>query len=69
VAVWVASPEDVVISKLRWAAGSRSETQFNDALMVLRVRRNLDLPYLRLWALRLGVMEDLARLLAEALEP
>ncbi|MCE5236940.1 hypothetical protein LLH23_00430 [bacterium] len=69
VAVWVASPEDVVLSKLRWAADSRSEMQLNDVSMILRVRRNLDLPYLRLWALRLGVMDDLERLLAEAEEP
>jgi hypothetical protein len=69
VEVWVASPEDVILSKLRWAADSRSEMQFNDVSMILRVRRNLDLSYLRLWAQRLGVTEDLERLLAEAQEP
>jgi hypothetical protein len=69
VKVWVATPEDAALSKLRWAAGSQSEMQRHDVLMILRVRRDLDLKYLRLWALRLGVMEDLERLLAEAEEP
>jgi len=67
--VWIATAEDVVLAKLRWARDSRSEMQFRDVLNVMRVTTDLDLPYLRLWALRLGVMEDLERLLAEAEEP
>lgn len=68
VPVWVATPEDVVLSKLHWAKDSRSEMQHNDVLMILRVRENLDLKYLRLWAQRLGVSEDLETLLQEAQE-
>jgi hypothetical protein len=66
--VWIATAEDMVLAKLHWAKDSRSEMQFRDVLNVMRVTTDLDLRYLRLWALRLGVSDDLERLLAEAEE-
>ena len=44
VAVWVPSPEDVILSKLDWSAlAGGSEKQFQDALRVYEVQRaNLD---------------------------
>jgi hypothetical protein len=66
VSVWTASAEDTVLSKLRWARTSESEMQLNDVLGILGVQRSVDLGYLRYWAPRLGVSEQLEKLLAEA---
>jgi hypothetical protein len=57
----VATPEDVVLEKLRWyrLGNEVSERQWNDVQGVLKVQAgNLDLDYLRHWAPELGV-EDL----------
>jgi hypothetical protein len=60
--VFVSSPEDTILSKLRWMKLSGgSERQFNDALGVYEVQRDaLDRDYLDDWGRRLGV-EDLWR--------
>lgn len=71
-AIWIAAPEDAILSKLEWAARSGPERQFRDALGVARVNRNaLDREYLRKWADELSVADDLERLLsaADAAEP
>ncbi len=61
------SPEDIVLSKLLWRRRSRSETQWRDILGVLKVQgERLDLKYLREWANRLAVSEDLAQAFREA---
>jgi hypothetical protein len=60
--VFVASPEDTLISKLEWAklAGG-SELQLRDAAGILRVRGNdLDVPYIERWVEDLE-LEDLWR--------
>jgi hypothetical protein len=62
-----ASPEDVVLQKLRWfrLGGGVSERQWLDALGVLKVQGNrLDREYLQRWAAKL----ELERLLARAEE-
>jgi len=49
--IFVSSPEDTILAKLRWAylAGG-SEKQFTDALRVFEVQyNNLDLTYLEKW--------------------
>lgn len=53
------SPEDVILSKLRWAKDSGgSEKQFQDALRIYEVQEAaLDNEYLGLWAERLGVVD------------
>ena len=54
--VFVASPEDVVLSKLEWALRGGSERQLQDAAAVLAVQGDrLDVAYVELWAARLGV--------------
>lgn len=63
VATWIATPEDVVLAKLRWRLDSRSEVQWRDCVEIAAVQR-LDEPYLRVWADRLGVSDDLEELLA-----
>ena len=68
--LWVSSPEDTILMKLRWArASGGSEKQFTDALRVYEVQAGgLDAQYLRDWAARLGV-DDLLDALVEQAEP
>jgi len=64
--VWVASPEDVILSKLAWAKDSGSQQQMQDVLGVLQVQyERLDREYLRRWAQELGVADTLEELFAE----
>jgi len=64
----VATPEDVVLSKLEWydLGGRMSERQWSDVLGVLRVQGDaIDEAYLRRWAPQLRVAELLERALHE----
>ena len=62
VPLWIATAEDVVLSKLEWAQRGGSDRQIGDAAAVLRVRGNdLDDAYLRHWAAELGVIAELQR--------
>lgn len=63
VATWVATPEDVVLSKLRWRRDTGSEVQWRDCAEIAAAQA-LGRAYLSEWAPRLGVADDLARLLA-----
>ncbi len=64
----VSSPEDTILMKLRWSKMSGgSEKQFTDAVRVYEVQHEkLDQQYLREWALKLGVEQEMARLKSEA---
>ncbi|MFH1481499.1 MAG: hypothetical protein ABIG67_09535 [Pseudomonadota bacterium] len=54
----MATPEDVILSKLEWSRLGSSERQFADALQVARTQgKNLDFSYLEKWALELGVSD------------
>lgn len=65
--IYLASPEDVILNKLRWGQRSQSEKQWRDVLGVLKVQgTELDFPYLQEWAERLGLTEDLNRAMAAA---
>ena len=68
--LYVSSPEDTILAKLRWAKLSGgSEKQFTDALRVYEVQyRRLDLDYLEHWAKRLDVESLWKRLTDEASE-
>ena len=67
IALWVVSPEDSILSKLEWSKGRHSETQYNDALYVLRVQRDtLDVDYLKAWAKKLNIEKELEQLLEAA---
>lgn len=63
--MWIATPEDVVLAKLRWRLDSRSEVQWRDCVEVV-ASNELDWSYLWRWAPILGVGEDLADLEAPA---
>src|SRR6185436_317642 len=60
--VFVASPEDTLISKLEWAKlGGGSELQLRDAAGILELRGgDLDVAYIERWIADLG-LEDLWR--------
>ncbi|MFY9823516.1 MAG: hypothetical protein WAM82_19195 [Thermoanaerobaculia bacterium] len=69
----VASPEDIVLQKLRWyrMGNGVSDQQWNDVLGVLKVQgENLDLPYLKEWAKTIKVEDLLEKALQDAgIEP
>lgn len=68
----VSSPEDVILSKLRWyrQGGEVSQQQWNDVLGVIAAQSGrLELPYLREWAQYLGVADLLEQALAEGRGP
>ena len=55
--VYIASPEDIVISKLRWGLRNSSEQQ-RDVLAIFKVQQgDLDYPYVYRWALEFGLLE------------
>jgi len=67
--IWVVAPEDVILSKLEWMKGRKSDVQYSDALGVAVTQwQSLDLEYLRRWAEELGVEPMLNDLLTEAAE-
>ena len=53
VGLWIASREDLILSKLEWARESGSELQMRDVRQLLE--GPLDSAYLTLWAHRLGL--------------
>ena len=55
VATWIASREDLILSKLAWARDGKSELQLRDVRQLLG--ESVDLDYIRHWAPRLGVTE------------
>ena len=63
----VATPEDVILSKLEWGREGQSERQYRDALRVAALRwRELDRNYLKRWAGDLGVSDLLDTILLQA---
>jgi hypothetical protein len=61
------SPEDIILSKLRWRIQSKSEKQWQDILGVLKVQgARLDFEYVREWAKTLNVSKDLHQACQEA---
>lgn len=65
----LASPEDVVVQKLRWyrLGGNVSDRQWSDAIGVVKTHRGrLEDAYMRETAEKLGVSDLLAELLAES---
>jgi hypothetical protein len=63
----IASPEDVILTKLEWNKLTPSEQQVRDAFSVAIVQGSkLDRAYLRQWGAALGVTEELEEILREA---
>jgi hypothetical protein len=62
----VEAPEDTILSKLVWNRISPSERQMNDIRGILKIQGgSLDFDYLRKWAIRQGVSDELSKLLEE----
>ena len=64
----MASAEDVLLAKLEWyrRGGEVSERQWTDVVGIVRVVSGaLDVEYLRLWAVPLGVKDLLERILGQ----
>lgn len=56
---FVASPEDVVLAKLEWAADGESERQINDAVGILHAKGPvLDYAYLEKWVGKLALERE-----------
>jgi hypothetical protein len=64
---WLASREDLILSKLAWALDSGSELQMRDVRNLLA--ETADLAYLRQWASALGVSKLLEDCLSERHQP
>lgn len=66
-AFWICSPEDIILQKLLWRRGSKSEQQWRDVLGVMKVQgTGLDFDYLWQWAAELGITEALVLALEQA---
>jgi hypothetical protein len=68
-AIYIATPEDTILAKLRWhrRGGAASERQLADVAGVIKVQgERLDFDYLWEWADRLGVRDLLEELLGGA---
>lgn len=66
---YLASPEDVILSKLQWyqMGGGVSEQQWKDVLGVLKVQSGqMDVGYLKYWASKLNLSELLSRSFEDA---
>ena len=65
----IATPEDVILSKLEWSKMGSSERQWTDALQVAKTQgKRLDLAYIDRWSAELGVA-DLWERIREAVFP
>jgi len=63
----ILAPEDSVLSKLEWSRDRESQNHLNDAMGVLLVQwDNLDFDYLRTWAKKLKIENQLEQLLEKA---
>ncbi|MEO7332170.1 MAG: hypothetical protein ABI193_26575 [Minicystis sp.] len=65
--VFVATPEDTILTKLEWASMSGSERQLRDVAGVVDVKRGeLDVAYIERWAVELGVVEPWRKVLGSS---
>lgn len=64
---WLPTPEDVVVTKLRWSKGGNRSKDVTDAKEVLKVlHASLDLPYIRHWCDLHNTRDLFERLLLES---
>jgi hypothetical protein len=57
--IWIASAEDIILSKLEWAKLGSSQRQIEDAAAILKIRgASLDRAYLDRWIRDLGVLRE-----------
>lgn len=69
VRLFVATAEDVILSKLEWAKHSQSQRQLEDVSALLRSRQNLDRRYLRKWIQALQLSAEWKSALEKAGQP
>lgn len=55
--LWVARPEDLLLSKLQWSRNGSSELQLRDARQLAASVEELDWGYVHSWAAKLGLAE------------
>ena len=66
ISAFVETPEDTILSKLLWNKISPSDRQINDVRGILAFQKDsLDYDYLRRWAVKQGVYDELTRLIEE----
>jgi len=64
---YITTAEDIIVSKLKWMKQTDSQRQREDILGVCRMQgKALDFEYLRAWTRRLGLLDTLNEILAEA---
>ncbi|AFZ56521.1 hypothetical protein H6G54_12780 [Anabaena cylindrica FACHB-243] len=64
---WIASAEDIILQKLRWGKGSKSEKQWRDVLGIVKLQaENLDYGYLGEWAEFLDLVDEFSEVLNQA---
>lgn len=64
--IYFISPEDLILSKLEWYEKSESTRQLEDVESILKISGfELDMKYLKLWAVKLGVAKTLEKLLTK----
>ncbi|MEM9220131.1 MAG: hypothetical protein AAGD25_38110 [Cyanobacteria bacterium P01_F01_bin.150] len=67
ISVYLASPEDVILSKLQWGQQHQSEKQQRDILGILKTQQDaLDYTYLRKNAVALQLSDSLEQALIKA---
>ena len=67
--VWIATLEDMIITKLRWSQHAGREKDISDARNLIAVQRaHIDWPYVESWCDRHGTQELLGRLRQECAE-
>ena len=65
--VWIATLEDMIVTKLRWSQHAGREKDISDARNLIGVQRELaDWPYVESWRDRHGTRELLERLRRES---
>jgi len=62
VPIYIATPEDIVLSKLEWAKLGKSSRQIEDAAGIIKVRADeLDISYIEKWVAELGLASEWIR--------
>lgn len=62
--IYFTSPEDLILSKLRWHQQSQSSKHIEDIESILKISgKKLDMNYLKQWAKKLKVLDVLNRLI------
>lgn len=62
--IYFSSPEDLILSKLKWFKKSGSNRHLEDAESVVKISgKDLDSDYLKEWGKKLGVMNELGNLI------